>query len=817
MATPPTAIAGALTVNATTGVILSPVTAALFKSANGIGSGSGDVTASGALTATRLILGNGTTSVIASDLSYSSPTLTVPASFGITGAGSLAFTAGGSNQTVTIAPSDAGAQGAVTSRAVPGSAAILATGGFQVVKEAVSGSILPSFEIIGYQNGQTAQMFNIIAKAGGTAAVPSNASAGATIGGYRWYAYANGAFRSVANISAQTGASFGNTDFRTQMVIGPSTDGAPYNAISLIGGISGTGLGYGLAFGGANASTTSATTQFTFDTGFNFNRASAWGTTGANSAWIGRTITDTVSSGTVAAAVANSFAVPTFAASSATTFTNAANLYIAGDVANGTNVTLTNSYGLWNVGKTRLDGAVQSSGNFTINPAQSSTKSFFVTTTDPNFNTAATLRAEASGTADFPAIKSEYYENTFTTGGPFIGLFRAGGTVASPSNSVANTGALSVVPYAYANSAFRRIGGMVFTTGVAFSNSSYESRWILETTVTGATARSTALLVDEAGGLTVNRNLIVGLSTGTSSILGAAGNMTITAGTGASRTLTLQGTTSGSTATTFLTGSDTAIAMPSTLTSGLQLYNTADQTTNYERLSLSYISNAVWINSVGAGSATGRTLNLAATNAANFTSSFSVNSNNTGAGTKFTFGQSGGSHTQTTGQVNYVGITPTYNQASGNAANTDLLINRTQTAVGSGAQLLIDAQVSTVSKWKVSNTGTVTQIGPLIATPSALTYASPTSVDVTLASVYTVTTVNATGSVTFNATAGGTAGQEMTILITNDATSAKTITFGTNFKTTGTLTASAASRQTTISFRSDGTNFLETGRAVLTT
>jgi hypothetical protein len=56
--------------------------------------------------------------------------------------------------------------------------------------------------------------------------------------------------------------------------------------------------------------------------------------------------------------VANSFAVPTFAASSATTFTNAANLYIAGDVAAGTNVTLTNSYGLWNVGKTRLEGAL---------------------------------------------------------------------------------------------------------------------------------------------------------------------------------------------------------------------------------------------------------------------------------------------------------------------------------------------------------------------------------------------------------------------------------------------------------------------------
>lgn len=53
-------------------------------------------------------------------------------------------------------------------------------------------------------------------------------------------------------------------------------------------------------------------------------------------------------------------------------------------------------------------------------------------------------------------------------------------------------------------------------------------------------------------------------------------------------------------------------------------------------------------------------------------------------------------------------IVPTYNQASGTAANTDLLINRTQTAVGSGAQLLIDAQVGGVSKGSLSNTGLLT-------------------------------------------------------------------------------------------------------------
>lgn len=65
-------------------------------------------------------------------------------------------------------------------------------------------------------------------------------------------------------------------------------------------------------------------------------------------------------------------------------------------------------------------------------------------------------------------------------------------------------------------------------------------------------------------------------------------------------------------------------------------------------------------------------------------------------------------------------ITRTYNQASGTAANTDLLINRTQTAVGSGAQLLIDAQVSTVSKFKVDNVGSITLAGTGNVTAASL-------------------------------------------------------------------------------------------------
>lgn len=59
-------------------------------------------------------------------------------------------------------------------------------------------------------------------------------------------------------------------------------------------------------------------------------------------------------------------------------------------------------------------------------------------------------------------------------------------------------------------------------------------------------------------------------------------------------------------------------------------------------------------------------------------------------------------------------FSPTYNQASGAASNTDLLINRTETAVGSGDQLLIDAQVGGVSKFNVDNNGNVKINGNIV-------------------------------------------------------------------------------------------------------
>jgi hypothetical protein len=70
--------------------------------------------------------------------------------------------------------------------------------------------------------------------------------------------------------------------------------------------------------------------------------------------------------------------------------------------------------------------------------------------------------------------------------------------------------------------------------------------------------------------------------------------------------------------------------------------------------------------------------------------------------------------TATSGSTYGLRIAPIYNQASGTAANTDLLINRTETAVGSGAQYLIQAQVGGSDRFTVTNGGTVTLSGQAI-------------------------------------------------------------------------------------------------------
>lgn len=99
-------------------------------------------------------------------------------------------------------------------------------------------------------------------------------------------------------------------------------------------------------------------------------------------------------------------------------------------------------------------------------------------------------------------------------------------------------------------------------------------------------------------------------------------------------------------------------------------------------------------------------------------------------------------------------------------------------------------------------------VGPTYPTQSAATPGATVSIDVTLGTLYTWT---AGENETVNATGTQVAGQVMIFLIANDATSARTITFGTGFKPSATIVG-MMSKTASIAFVSDGTSLWELSR-----
>lgn len=163
----------------------------------------------------------------------------------------------------------------------------------------------------------------------------------------------------------------------------------------------------------------------------------------------------------------------------------------------------------------------------------------------------------------------------------------------------------------------------------------------------------------------------------------------------------------------FRTSSPTHTISLASTTTGIALYNTADETVNYERGLIAWSSNEFFFRTQIGGSGTNRSLSFATPSGAkmqlNQTSSNPVWTMNAGSsGTARQMGQFSGTQTQTSGATGILNLNVVYNQASGTAANTDLLISRTETAVGSGTQLFLNCTVGGNTKFSVSNTGLIT-------------------------------------------------------------------------------------------------------------
>jgi hypothetical protein len=111
---------------------------------------------------------------------------------------------------------------------------------------------------------------------------------------------------------------------------------------------------------------------------------------------------------------------------------------------------------------------------------------------------------------------------------------------------------------------------------------------------------------------------------------------------------------------------------------------------------------------------------------------------------------------------------------------------------------------TTMDKW--------CQVG---GSPSILAFAhgslgASSAIDPTKGDYQTCTT---TTTHTLTATSNGVLGDNLTLLITNDATSGRILTFGSGFQSTGTLTGTI-SKKAQITFRSNGSAWYEVARSL---
>lgn len=161
------------------------------------------------------------------------------------------------------------------------------------------------------------------------------------------------------------------------------------------------------------------------------------------------------------------------------------------------------------------------------------------------------------------------------------------------------------------------------------------------------------------------------------------------------------------------------VSLPSTQTLGLQIYNTADQVTAFERVAALFSGNIFELTSAFGTGGTLRPIHLGISSVAGVSTSnryFSMGNSSPFASVTLgstssaaiTFFNINGTSTATSGAVIGYSITPTYNQASGAAANTDLKIARVETALGSGVQAFLDfyaGAAGTTQKFTLLNTG----------------------------------------------------------------------------------------------------------------
>ena len=271
---------------------------------------------------------------------------------------------------------------------------------------------------------------------------------------------------------------------------------------------------------------------------------------------------------------------------------------------------------------------------------------------------------------------------TGTTGSDFaISSTGTTHTFNIPTASASNRGALSSTDWSAFNT---KIGGSGTTDYVA--------------KFTGTDTLGVSSIQDQTSLLSLNKTTAITdiVAAGSGSLAGSALNIAQTwntTGNPSAIKLNVTNTASGGSGRLLdlQTGGTTRFFISSTgQISANNLNNTGGflQVTGYATISAGLYSTPI-----SAVNGSNTTLSLQEKN-------FSVAGTNAKIGT--------GTISNTSGNFYNFAVLPTYNQVASTASNTDLLVNRVETSIGSGTQLLIDLQVGGVSKFNVNRLGNIT-------------------------------------------------------------------------------------------------------------
>lgn len=292
-------------------------------------------------------------------------------------------------------------------------------------------------------------------RADGTPAAKTAVQSGEQIGGLGVNGYGASSYRGIATGFAGFFANQNFTDANQgtyfTVVTTPDNSVTPAEALR-VHGSGGVSVGNTADPGTASLSSTS------FGLTGNIS-APAWTTNGIRFKNTGATLTDTTSSGTVAAAYSSVFGGSTIAASSATTFTNYFGTYFNSPAA-GTNVTLTNGWALGadslkvgtsnqltvtSAGALTVPGTTNHTGTFQINGNAMTFPAAAATLTRTIASGAKALATSAIGSAACTSAQTDTATGTLTT--DVVGATFNGDPTAVTGFVPLTTGMLTIIAY----------------------------------------------------------------------------------------------------------------------------------------------------------------------------------------------------------------------------------------------------------------------------------------------------------------------------------------------------------------------------------